>query len=67
MNGVRIDQGVGVIINHSGTAFTLGDTTDWRKTQLLHVLEEVVWKDNKHTFLAYLSHFFAKEFSEGMS
>lgn len=66
MNGVRIDRGVGVVVDHSWAAFTLGDTTERRETQLLHVLEEVVRKDNDHSFLAHLSHFFTKEISEGM-
>ena len=68
MNGIWIDRGVGVIIDHSWTVLTLGDTTDRRdETQLLHVLEEMVQKDNDHSFLAHHSHFFAKQFSEGMS
>ena len=38
VNAVRVDQGVSVVIDHSGTAFTLGDTTDGRYLQLFHVL-----------------------------
>ena len=38
VNAVRVDQGVSVVIDHSGTAFTLGDTTDGRDLQLFHVL-----------------------------
>jgi hypothetical protein len=42
MNGVRIDRGIVVVVDHTWAAFTLGDTTDRREKQLLHVLEEVV-------------------------
>jgi len=67
-HSVGIDFGVGVVIDHSGSTFSLRNTSKGRNTQLGHVSEQGVWQDNEHAFLSsHIPHLlFAKELGEGM-